>query len=197
MIFKTNSNSIKNTGWHSATRWIETNNLFGYVTGTCGDGDIFHQLVGVKHMASTLEGVLVKFADRIAYINHDIDDACRAGILHPEDIPQDLRAVLGDTHSKRLNTMVTSIIEASTDRNEIRMQPEIQEATNRLRDFLFATVYTNSVAKAEEGRAKEMLGVRDKEESRIARLATRSHHALAIAFRDFKIFRPLPGGTDL
>ena len=111
-----------------------------------------------SHLASTLEGVIVKFADRIAYINHDIDDACRGGILSKEDIPRELREILGETHSKRINTMVLSVIEASTDQNEIRMESEIQEATNRLRDFLFATVYTNSVAKAEEGRAKEMLG---------------------------------------
>ncbi len=111
-----------------------------------------------KCMASTLEGVIVKFADRIAYINHDIDDACRAGILATEDIPSDLREILGQTHSQRINTMVTSLIEASTDRNEIRMEPEIQEATNRLRAFLFENVYTNPVAKGEEGKAKEMLG---------------------------------------
>jgi dGTPase len=111
-----------------------------------------------KCMASTLEGVIVKFADRIAYINHDIDDACRAGILHPEDIPKELREVLGETHGGRINRMVTSIISSSTDVGEIRMEPEIQEATNRLRAFLFANVYTDSVAKAEENRAKEMLG---------------------------------------
>lgn len=110
-----------------------------------------------KHMASTLEGVIVKFADRIAYINHDIDDACRAGILCTEDIPQDLRELLGDTHSKRINTMVTSVIQASTDCGEIRMMPEIQAATDRLRAFMFESVYTNSVAKAQDGRAKELL----------------------------------------
>ena len=111
-----------------------------------------------RHLASTLEGVIIKFADRIAYINHDIDDACRAGILCAEDIPKDLREILGETHSARINTMVSSIIRASTDRNEIRMSPEIQEATDRLRAFMFEAVYTNSVAKAQDGRAKEMLG---------------------------------------
>lgn len=110
-----------------------------------------------KCMASTLEGVIVKFADRIAYINHDIDDACRAGILHPEEIPQELREILGETHSKRINTMVTSVIHASTDRPTITMTPEIREATDRLREFLFATVYTSPVAKSEEGKAKELL----------------------------------------
>ena len=111
-----------------------------------------------KCMASTLEGVIIKYADRIAYINHDIDDACRAGILSTEDIPKDLRAILGETHSKRINTMVTSVILASTDRDRIGMSPEIQEATDRLRAFMFEAVYTNPVAKAQDGRAKEMLG---------------------------------------
>ena len=109
-------------------------------------------------MAATLEGVIVKFADRIAYINHDIDDACRAGILHAEEIPQELRDTLGETHSRRINTMVTSVIRASTDSPEIRMSPGIGEATDRLRSFLFETVYTHSAAKAEDGKAKQLLG---------------------------------------
>ena len=112
-----------------------------------------------SHMASTLEGVVVKFADRIAYINHDIDDACRAGILCTEDIPKELRRTLGETHSKRINTMVTSVILASTDRPEIRMAPDIQQATDELRGFLFANVYTNPEAKAEDGKAKGVLAV--------------------------------------
>lgn len=108
-------------------------------------------------MASTLEGVLVKFADRIAYINHDIDDACRAGILRPEEIPKELREILGETHSKRINTMVTSVVLASRDKPVIAMEPHVQAATDSLRKFLFETVYTSPVAKGEEGKAKEML----------------------------------------
>lgn len=109
------------------------------------------------NMASTLEGVIVKFADRIAYINHDIDDACRAKILSVEDIPADIREVLGDRHSQRINTMVTSIINQSTDCDHIAMAPEIQEATDKLRAFMFANVYSNPIAKGEEERAKEVL----------------------------------------
>ncbi|MBQ5612236.1 MAG: deoxyguanosinetriphosphate triphosphohydrolase, partial [Clostridia bacterium] len=108
-----------------------------------------------KNLASTLEGVIVKYADRIAYINHDIDDAMRAGILHPEDIPKELREILGETHSRRINTMVASVIEASADANEIRMMPEIQAATDRLRTFLFENIYTSRIVKGEEGKAKE------------------------------------------
>ena len=108
-------------------------------------------------MASTLEGVIVKFADRIAYINHDIDDACRAGILTPEDIPAHLSSVLGNTHGTRINTMVSSVIEASADRNVIAMTPEIGEATMALRDFLRQRVYVNCIAKAEGQKAKDLL----------------------------------------
>ncbi len=110
-----------------------------------------------KCMASTLEGVIVKYADRIAYINHDIDDACRAGILKKEEIPPDLSKMLGDSHSKRINTLVTSVIHASTDRNEIRMEPEIEAAMMGLRSFLFEQVYMNPVAKSEDRKAKELL----------------------------------------
>lgn len=110
-----------------------------------------------KCMASTLEGVIVKFADRIAYINHDIDDACRAGILKIEDIPKELRDILGEKHSQRINTMVTSVIRASSGRPQIAMEPEIQQATDKLRSFLFENVYLNPIAKAEEGKSKELL----------------------------------------
>lgn len=109
------------------------------------------------HRASTLEGLIIKQADRIAYINHDIDDACRAGILTVDDIPADLREILGDTHSKRINTMVNSVIKASMDRDDISMEPDIQDAANRLRTFLFENVYTNPIAKAEEKKAKDLL----------------------------------------
>ena len=105
----------------------------------------------------TLEGAVIRYADRIAYINHDIDDAIRAGILRQEEIPAELRAILGDSHGERINTMVSSTVRASTGRPEIAMEAEIQEATDALRDFLFARVYRDNVAKDEEVKAKEML----------------------------------------
>ncbi len=110
-----------------------------------------------KNMASTLEGVIVKFADRIAYINHDIDDARRAGILSLEDIPKDIRKVLGDGHSERINNMVLSVIEASEGRPEIKMTDEVQQATDALRSFLFDNVYSCSVAKSEDNKSKALL----------------------------------------
>lgn len=107
--------------------------------------------------ASTLEGVVVKFADRIAYINHDIDDAIRAGILRIEDIPKDLTDVLGVGHSERINRMVTSVITASADSPEIRFTDDVGKATMQLRKFLFENVYTNPIAKSEDNKAQELL----------------------------------------
>lgn len=110
-----------------------------------------------KNMAATLEGVIVKYADRIAYINHDIDDACRAGILEPEDIPEGIRKILGNAHSERINTMVNSIIRESSDKPYIKMEEQIQMAADGLREFLFERVYRNPVAKSEESKAQQML----------------------------------------
>ena len=117
---------------------------------------------GIAHhsgdvMPVTLEGCIIRYADRIAYINHDIDDALRAGILRQEEIPADLRAVLGETHGERINTMVTSVLRASENKPAITMEPEIQAATDALREFLFARVYRDNAAKVEESKAKTML----------------------------------------
>lgn len=117
------------------------------------DGILHHTTGG----ASTLEGRIILEADHIAYINHDIDDACRAGILKTEDIPADLRNGLGNTHGERINTMVTSIIRASEGKNDIIMEPDIREMTDRLHGFLFENVYKNPIAKGEEGKAEAML----------------------------------------
>lgn len=110
-----------------------------------------------SHRAATREGILVKYADRIAYINHDIDDACRAGILRAEDIPSELRKVLGETHSARINTMVSSLIRCSTERPEIAMEPSVEEATMKLRDFLYDSVYYNPIAKSQETKSQQLL----------------------------------------
>ena len=108
-------------------------------------------------MASTLEGVIVKFADRIAYINHDIDDAMRAGILTEADIPPEIAEILGHSHSQRINTLVENMIDNTIATGTLGMQPEIAQAMDRLRTFMFARVYTNPVAKGEETKAKDML----------------------------------------
>jgi len=104
--------------------------------------------------ASTLEGIIVKHADRIAYINHDIDDAIRADIIKNGDIPEDCMKALGDSHSKRINTMITDIIISSLHKDSIYMSSEIKDATNKLRGFMFDRVYIGSKAKTEENKAK-------------------------------------------
>ena len=133
---------------------LENNGAGLNLTWEVRDGIVNHT---GKHMAATLEGVIVKFADRIAYINHDIDDACRAGVLKREDIPREITDVLGQDHSERINNMVTSIIETSYDKPFIMMSDEIGQATNALRDFLFEHVYRNPIAKSEDAKAREML----------------------------------------
>ncbi len=110
-----------------------------------------------KALAETLEGRIVKFADRIAYINSDIDDAIRGGILSLSDIPSDLLEILGEGYSERINRMVLSLVEGSTDKNEIVMTEPVGEATERLRAFLTDRVYINSAAKVEEHKAKDLL----------------------------------------
>ena len=110
-----------------------------------------------KSLAATLEGRIVKFADRIAYINSDIDDAIRGGILSLSDIPADLLATLGEGYSERINRMVLAVVEGSADKNEIRMTEPVGEATERLRAFLTDRVYINSAAKVEEHKAKDLL----------------------------------------
>lgn len=114
--------------------------------------------------AKTLEGRLIKFADRIAYINHDIDDAVRASVLSDDDIPAELKRILGDTHRKRIDVMVRSLITKTQEnfadnRPELAMEPVIYDATMRLREFLFANVYFNPIAKSEESKAGEMLRI--------------------------------------
>jgi dGTPase len=105
----------------------------------------------------TLEGQIIRYADRIAYINHDIDDAMRAGILTNDDIPDSISAVLGHTHKERINTLVTDMIAASAGLTTLQMHPEITQAMANLRDFMFEKVYRNPVAKGEEGKAKDIV----------------------------------------
>ena len=110
-----------------------------------------------KFSPETLEGQIVRKADRIAYINHDIDDALRAGILHPGDIPRELTRILGNTNSARIDTMVCDTIACSQESATIEMSPRIDKALLDLREFMFQHVYRNPLAKSEETKAKAML----------------------------------------
>jgi dGTPase len=105
----------------------------------------------------TLEGQVVRICDRVAYINHDIDDAIRSGILTLNDLPRACLDVLGRTHRERINTMVLDLINNSWDKPVISMSSEVQQATDELRAFLFARVYVGSEAKKEEAKAKNVV----------------------------------------
>ncbi len=105
--------------------------------------------------ADTLEGRIVRISDRIAYINHDIDDAERAGILCEDDIPIDIRQKLGFSKSERINTLVMSVINAS--KNDIAMDSDCFAKFDELHSFLFACVYTNPIAKSEETKVADMM----------------------------------------
>lgn len=101
-----------------------------------GSGDI-----SFENGNGTLEGQVVRISDRIAYINHDIDDAIRAGVLAESDLPADCISVLGSTHSDRIATMVIDLVENSRDKSSLSMSEDVLAATNRLKDFLFKNVY--------------------------------------------------------
>lgn len=105
----------------------------------------------------TLEGQVVKLSDRIAYINHDIDDATRANIITIDQIPKEYLEILGFTHGERINTMINDIIEYSKNKNEIRMSDNVFNTTLKLREFLFENIYFNKTAKAEEHKAEFLL----------------------------------------
>ena len=105
--------------------------------------------------AFTLEGRIVKLADKIAYINHDIDDATRAGVMCEEDIPLEIRKALGFSKSDRINTMVRNVVENSVD--TIQFSAEIQQPFDELHAFMFEKVYTNPVCKGEETKAMDVI----------------------------------------
>ena len=118
------------------------------------DGIRNHKSSGSPH---TLEGQIVQLSDKIAYINHDIDDAVRGGILKEEDIPARYTDVLGNTTKVRLDTMIHNVITNSMDQPKISMSQEVREATLGLRRFMFENVYQNPTATGEEVKAVNMI----------------------------------------
>jgi len=118
------------------------------------DGILHHKKSGTP---ATLEGRIVSFADRIAYINHDIDDSIRAGILKEEDLPKDCVIILGNSHGVRIDTMIRDIVEQSSQKPEICMSAAVLEQFDALRNFMFERVYKNSAAKKEENKAKRVI----------------------------------------
>ncbi len=108
-------------------------------------------------LPDTLEGRIVRIADRVAYINHDIDDALRSGIIAPDDLPEREIALLGRTGSKRIDALVHDLVEASWERGEIVQTPQMREAMNTMRAFLYERVYIGSVASRETGRVERLV----------------------------------------
>ena len=110
-----------------------------------------------SRLPETLEGQIVRISDQIAYINHDIDDAMRAGILTDGDIPREIADVLGESHRDRINTLVTNMIFHTLSSGELGMDSEVSQAMEALRAFMFEHVYKNPVAKGEESKARRIL----------------------------------------
>ncbi len=120
------------------------------------DGILNHQW---NLRPSTLEGQIVRFCDKIAYINHDIDDAERAGIMTEEDIPDRFRKSLGGSTKERLDTLINDIIYQSIDSDEIHMSPDIKKEMEDLRHFMYENLYTDSIAKIEEKKVPVLLKI--------------------------------------
>lgn len=118
------------------------------------DGIFNHQTVGKP---CTLEGKIVRFSDKIAYIHHDMDDAIRGGILKESDVPKEIGDVIGYTTGERLDHFIHDIVTTSFGKNDILMSEPIAEAMQKLRRFMFERVYQNPEAKSEEGKAEMLM----------------------------------------
>lgn len=118
------------------------------------DGILNHQ---TARMPSTLEGKIVRFSDKIAYIHHDMDDAIRGGILKEADVPKEIGEVIGYTTGERLDHFIHDIVTTSFETNDIRMSEPVAEAMQKLRRFMFERVYQNKEAKSEESKAEMLI----------------------------------------
>ena len=130
--------------------------------------------------AATPEGRIVRMADQIAYVNHDIEDAVRAGVLDPATLPKDCTAVLGRTKSARITTMINSIL-AHSD-GDVAVGAEENEAFLALRDFMYATVYVDKTAKAEEQKVDKVIG--ELYEYYLAHVDQMSNFYVQLAYQD-------------
>ena len=120
------------------------------------DGIINHEM---ELRAATLEGRVVRLSDKIAYMHHDMDDALRGGILVESDVPHELAKVIGNTNREWIDTFIHDIISNSMDQDDIRMSPEVDAAFHKLRKFMFERVYTNPIAKSQEGKVEDMIKI--------------------------------------
>ena len=120
------------------------------------DGILNHEM---NLTPETLEGRVVRLSDKIAYMHHDMDDAIRGGILVESDVPARLTKVIGHTNGEWLDTFIHDIISNSMDRDNIQMSDEVYEAFHVLRKFMFENVYTNKIAKGQEGKVENMIKI--------------------------------------
>ena len=146
--FKHNEQSVR------IVEILENNGKGLNLTKEVRDGILNHQSDGKPF---TLEGKIVKISDKIAYINHDIDDACRAKIMKEEDIPIDFTEVIGNNADMRYTRIINEIIENSRNINDIRMSKLMEIAFYGLRGYMFNNVYTNPIAKSQEKKAENMV----------------------------------------
>ena len=138
-------------------RVVETleNDLNGLnLTFEVKDGILNHKF---SNNPSTLEGKCVSFADRIAYLNHDVDDAIRAGIITQKSLPTNVVSVLGKTSRERINCIISSIISESSNKNEVALAKPVLDAMNEFRAFMFEKVYFTDFAKLQEEKATNMI----------------------------------------
>ncbi|MDR7416350.1 MAG: deoxyguanosinetriphosphate triphosphohydrolase [Armatimonadota bacterium] len=136
--------------WGLNLTWEVRDGILGHSKGTA-DMQFEHGL------PATLEGQVARVADRIAYVHHDMDDAVRAGLLREEEIPREVREVLGPTRGRWVDVLVRDVVASSEDRPRIAMSEPVRQALDLLKDFLFERVYLNPAAKAEEPRAQRLL----------------------------------------
>ncbi len=133
---------------------LEKNGKGLNLTKEVRDGILNHRTSGSPF---TLEGKIVRLSDKIAYINHDIDDAIRAGILKEGDIPSEYTKVLGTTTRSRLDSLIRDIVSNSMNKNDICMSPSHEKAMQGLRSYMFESVYKNPLAKGQEAKAESMI----------------------------------------
>jgi dGTPase len=114
-------------------------------------------LAGYHDIPFTLEGQIVRYCDRLAYINHDIDDAVRAGVISEDELPQKAIATLGSRGSVRIETVVQDVISECRGKNEIRLSAPVLDAVETIKTFMFERVYLNEAAKTEEPKAKNII----------------------------------------
>ena len=147
--FKHNEQSVR------VAQCLEKNGQGLNLTWEVLDGMKNHSMHSMPH---TLEGKIVRLADKIAYINHDIDDSVRAKVLREEDLPKEFTEVLGTTYRERINTMVLDIVKHSENLNDIVMSKEVRDAMIGLRRFMFERVYEEPNTMKEEDKIKNIIG---------------------------------------